>query len=119
MVIEHRQVTATPAAAVREVLDLEDASSWFQGALGELYAIVAAQKLTPSGPSRRIFANDLFTHERGEATIYVPCAEPRARCHQAPKWYWVPHGAPRPEVLVAIGGGTGGLHRAVVLGGCR
>jgi len=51
------------------------AASWFQGALGELYAIVAAQKLTPSGQAGGIFASDLFTHERGEATIYVPCAE--------------------------------------------
>jgi DNA-binding transcriptional MerR regulator len=75
VVIEHRQVPATPAAAVREVLDLEDVATWFQGALGELYAIVAAQKLTPSGPAGGIFASDLFTHERGEATIYVPCAE--------------------------------------------
>jgi DNA-binding transcriptional MerR regulator len=75
LVIEHRQVPAVPAAAVREVLDLEDAASWFQGALGELYAIIAAQKLTTLGPAGGIFASELFTHERGEATIYVPCAE--------------------------------------------
>ena len=48
VVIEHRQVAATPAVAVRDVLDLEDAASWFQGALGELHAIAAAQKLTLS-----------------------------------------------------------------------
>ncbi len=76
VVIEHRQVAAMSAAAVREVLDLEHAASWFQGALGELYGIIAAQKLTPSGQAGGIFANDLFTHERGEATIYVPSAEP-------------------------------------------
>jgi len=76
VIIEHRQVAATPAAAVREVLDLEDATSWFQGALGELYAIIAAQKLTPSGQAGGIFASDLFTHDRGEATVYLPCAEP-------------------------------------------
>ena len=51
VVIEHRQVAATPAVAVRDVLDLEDAASWFQGALGELHAIAAAQKLTLSGPA--------------------------------------------------------------------
>ena len=73
--IEHRQVAATPAAAVSEVIDAEDSATWFQGALGELYAIAAAQKLTPSGPAGGIFANDLFTHGRGDATIYVPCAE--------------------------------------------
>jgi effector-binding domain-containing protein len=58
------------------MLDLEDAVSWFQGALGELYATVAAQNLTPSGQAGGIFASDLFTHERGEATIYLPCDEP-------------------------------------------
>jgi DNA-binding transcriptional MerR regulator len=75
-VIEHRQVTATPAAAVREMLDLEDAFSWFQGAVGELHGIVAAQQLTPSGATGGIFANHLFTHGRGEATIYIPCTDP-------------------------------------------
>jgi DNA-binding transcriptional MerR regulator len=75
VIIEHRQVAATPAVAVREMLDLEDATSWFQGALGELYGIAAAQKLTLSGQAGGIFASDLFTRERGEATIYLPCAE--------------------------------------------
>jgi effector-binding domain-containing protein len=67
---------ATSAIAVREVIDAEDAAWWLQGALGELYAMVTAQKLTPLGPAGGIFANDLFTHDRGEATIYLPCAEP-------------------------------------------
>jgi DNA-binding transcriptional MerR regulator/effector-binding domain-containing protein len=74
--IEHRQVRATTAAAVQEVIDVEDAASWYQGALGELYALLAARRLSPSGPGGGIFGNDLFTHERGEATIYVPCSEP-------------------------------------------
>jgi DNA-binding transcriptional MerR regulator len=76
VVIEHRQVAATPAVAVRDMLDLEDATSWFQGALGELYATATAQKLTLSGYAGGIFASDLFTHGRGEATIYLPCTDP-------------------------------------------
>jgi DNA-binding transcriptional MerR regulator len=80
VVIEHRQVPSTPAVAVRDVLDADDAASWFQGALGELYATVAAQKLTPAGPAGGIYASDLFTHERGEATVYVPSrADPSDR----------------------------------------
>jgi effector-binding domain-containing protein len=58
------------------MLDLADGSSWFQGAIGELYAVIAAQKLTPLGQAGGIFAGDLFTHERGDATVFVPCAEP-------------------------------------------
>ena len=76
VVVEHRLVEETRALAVRDVLDLDDAASWFQGALGELYAIIAAQKLTPLSQAGGIFAKDHFTHERGETTIYVPCAEP-------------------------------------------
>ena len=72
--IERRQVPATPAAAVRDTLDLEDFASWFQGALGELYATIAAQELTPGRDPGGIFATGLFTRERGEATVYLPCA---------------------------------------------
>jgi DNA-binding transcriptional MerR regulator len=71
--IEHRRMLATPAAAVSGVIDVSDARAWYQGALGELHALLAAQKITPSGPAGAIYTNDLFTHERGEATIFVPC----------------------------------------------
>jgi DNA-binding transcriptional MerR regulator len=71
--IEHRRMPATPAAAVGEVIDVKDATGWYQGALGELHALLAAQKITPSGPGGAIYANDLFAHERGQATVFVPC----------------------------------------------
>jgi effector-binding domain-containing protein len=64
---------ATPAAAVNAVIDISDATGWYQGALGELHALLAAQKIIPIGPGGAIYANDLFTHERGEATVFVPC----------------------------------------------
>jgi effector-binding domain-containing protein len=63
---------ATPAAAVSEIIDVTDATGWYQGALGELHALLAAQKITPNGPGGAIYANDLFTHERGQATVFVP-----------------------------------------------
>ena len=68
-------MAATPAAAVSEAIDVRDATGWYQGALGELHALLAAQKIAPTGPGGAIYANDLFTHERGEATVFVPCAE--------------------------------------------
>jgi DNA-binding transcriptional MerR regulator len=71
--IEHRRMPATPAAAVSEVIDAQDASGWYQGALGELHALLAAQKVAPAGPGGAIYANDLFSHARGQATIFVPC----------------------------------------------
>jgi DNA-binding transcriptional MerR regulator len=67
-----RHVRATPAVAIIETVDVADTLSWFQGALGELYATLAAQDVAPAGPAGGIFDNDLFTHERGQATIFVP-----------------------------------------------
>ena len=47
--IEVRSVPAVPAAAVTEVVDAEDSGSWLQGALGELQATLAAQRLPAGG----------------------------------------------------------------------
>ncbi len=73
--IAHRRMPATSAAAVSEVIDVRDAGSWYQGALGELHALLAAQKIAPTGPAGGIYSNELFSHERGEATMFLPCNE--------------------------------------------
>jgi len=48
--IEHRSVPATAAAAIEAVVDRADALAWWQGALGELRATLAAQRLKAAGP---------------------------------------------------------------------
>src|SRR5450755_3166751 len=72
--ISHRSVAATRAAAITAVIDIEDASSWYQGALGELHATINAQALSASGAPAGIYSPDLFTIERGQATVFIPCA---------------------------------------------
>ncbi|AEM85840.1 transcriptional regulator, MerR family [Streptomyces violaceusniger Tu 4113] len=74
--IGRRRVLATPAAAITETVDVAEALTWYQGALGEIYATLDAQGLAADGPAGGIFSNDLFTHEQGSATIFVPCAGP-------------------------------------------
>jgi DNA-binding transcriptional MerR regulator len=70
--VEHRTVPATAAAAIEDVVDLDDLLPWYHGALGELYAGVAAQGLDPGGPSGGLFSSDLFQYERGAVTVFVP-----------------------------------------------
>ncbi len=72
--VERRSIGTVTAVAVSEVIDVEDALSWFEGALGELYATLAAQNLPTAGPGGGIFSNELFSYERGTATIFVPCS---------------------------------------------
>ena len=73
--IHHRYVPATLAAAITQTVQTAEALIWFQGALGELGATLAAQHLDPGGPPGGVFADELFADERGEATIFVPCTQ--------------------------------------------
>jgi effector-binding domain-containing protein len=71
--IRHRRVAATQAAVVSGIMDMADALPWFHGALGELRGTLAAQRLSVDGPAGGIFSNDLYSDERGPATIFIPC----------------------------------------------
>ncbi|MFI1918179.1 MerR family transcriptional regulator [Nocardia sp. NPDC020380] len=74
--VELRAVPATSAAAITDVVDAADGAAWMLGALGELYATLTAQQLTPTGPAGGIYSDEVFTDHRGESTIFVPCAGP-------------------------------------------
>jgi DNA-binding transcriptional MerR regulator len=74
--IRHRSIKATASAAISEMLDIKDALSWYQGALAELDATLAAQRAPASGPTGGVFSNALFSDGRGEATIFIPCDTP-------------------------------------------
>ena len=71
-VIGHRRVPATHAAAITSTVDVEDLAGWYQGAIGEIVATISTQGVVASGPPGGIYANELFTEERGSATIFLP-----------------------------------------------
>jgi len=72
--ITFRRVDATPAAAISETVSIDEIAAWYQGALGELHATLAAQDLLEAGAPGGIYDDDLFADERGRATIFIPCA---------------------------------------------
>jgi DNA-binding transcriptional MerR regulator len=71
--IGRRSADRVAAAAISEVVDTKDALTWYLGALGELRAALTAQNLRARGSAGGIFSNALFSHARGEATIFIPC----------------------------------------------
>jgi DNA-binding transcriptional MerR regulator len=73
--VERRRYDATPAAAVSATVDLASSGAWWQGALGEIAATLDAQGARPAGPPGGVYATELFTDERGRATVFVPCAD--------------------------------------------
>ncbi len=72
LTVEHRTVPAMPAVGIEQTVDREDVLSWWQGALGELHAIVRAQDLVAMGPSGGLYGSELFQHGRGQATVFIP-----------------------------------------------
>jgi DNA-binding transcriptional MerR regulator len=74
--VRHRHAAAVSAAAISEVVGRADALAWYQGALGELHATLAAQGVAATGPGGGIYQTEMFTEERGEATIFLPCQAP-------------------------------------------
>jgi DNA-binding transcriptional MerR regulator len=72
--IEHRTVPATPAVAISDTVSREDLVTWWRGALGELHAVVDARAVEATGPSGGLYASEIFQHDRGEATVYIPIA---------------------------------------------
>jgi DNA-binding transcriptional MerR regulator len=73
--MEHRSEPALLTAAISETISSEDLGPWFQGAMGELRATLAAQGVTTAGPPGAVVADDFFADERGAVTIFIPSAE--------------------------------------------
>jgi DNA-binding transcriptional MerR regulator len=71
-VIEHRRLPATSAAAVTATVNVGDLVAWYHGAIGEIQGTLSAQDIVASGPPGGIYANELFTDERGDATLFFP-----------------------------------------------
>ena len=70
--VEHRTVAPTPALAIHDVVDREDVLAWWHGALGELRATVTAQRLRQAGSPGGLYSTEIFEHDRGAATVFVP-----------------------------------------------
>ena len=66
--------SACAGGGIAQNVGREDILPWWQGALGELHATVRAQGLRPAGPAGGLFASELFTRDRGDATVFVPVA---------------------------------------------
>jgi DNA-binding transcriptional MerR regulator len=98
---EHRAIAATPAAAIRDIVDTDDLSLWFEGAFGEIYATLAAQHATADGPGGGIYATDIFADDRGEATLFVPCNAAFRRSGRVE-----PRVIPSVELAIAVHTGT-------------
>jgi DNA-binding transcriptional MerR regulator len=82
--VELRLAPAITAAGITEVVELHDVLSWYSEAMLELDAALASLRMLPTGPPGGLYANALFSEERGEATVYLPLADPPRTGRVAP-----------------------------------
>jgi DNA-binding transcriptional MerR regulator len=73
--VEVRVVPATRALGIHATVTRAELLAWWRGAVGELEAVVLARGPRRTGPTGGLFASDIFQHDRGEATVFVPVAE--------------------------------------------
>jgi DNA-binding transcriptional MerR regulator len=73
--MEHRSEPALHTAAISETVSLDALGPWFHGALGELTGTLAAQGVAATGPPGAVVANEFFSDERGDITVFVPSGE--------------------------------------------
>jgi DNA-binding transcriptional MerR regulator len=74
--VEHRSIPPMRVAAISQEITAADLGPWYNGALGELYATLSAQDIALTGDAGGVFAEELFSHERGQVTIYLPARAP-------------------------------------------
>jgi DNA-binding transcriptional MerR regulator len=106
--VTHRTVQPTAAVGIRQTVDREDILAWWQGALGELHATARAQRVRPAGPGGGLYASELFTRDRGEATVFLPidAGRPTGDASQRAVGRVVPLVIPAAELAVATHPGS-------------
>ena len=72
LAVSYRNVDATPAASISETIEIAGLGLWLRGALGELRATLTAQNVLMAGPAGGIYDCELYTNERGQATVFIP-----------------------------------------------
>lgn len=70
--IIHRTVPAALAVLISDVIDLRDASHWFEVAMRKLRATLAVQGIDAVGPAGGVYSNAFFEDEQGLATVFIP-----------------------------------------------
>jgi DNA-binding transcriptional MerR regulator/effector-binding domain-containing protein len=72
--LEHRSVPAAPSIAVHADVERDDLPAWWQGAVTEVLDAVRDQGLARTGAPGGLYGFDVFAHDRGPVTVFVPIA---------------------------------------------
>lgn len=72
--VELRHEPAVAVWSIRAVVDSVDIDRWFTANMRQLATALTTSGTHPDGPLGGVYDRELFTEERGEATLFVPVA---------------------------------------------
>jgi DNA-binding transcriptional MerR regulator len=70
--VEHLEVAAVSAVAIRETVAREDLADWWAAGFAELRSHMADSGLEAGGPPGGLFSGELFEQALGEAVLFIP-----------------------------------------------
>ena len=72
--VELRHEPAAAVWSIRAVVDSADIDRWFTASMRQLEIALTTSRTHPDGPLGGVYDRELFSEERGEATLFVPVA---------------------------------------------
>ncbi len=75
LAIQRRSDPAMLAVAIHATVTREDLDRWWSDAMKDLFDLVRRTGSHQLGPAGGLYADELFTRERGAATLYIPVSE--------------------------------------------
>ena len=73
--IEYRWVPETPALAVSETVNAEEALEWWGSAFDDLHATADRLGMEPAGPGGALFPSEFYELEEADLVAFLPLAE--------------------------------------------
>jgi DNA-binding transcriptional MerR regulator/effector-binding domain-containing protein len=84
--IDERFLPGGPAISVAAHVTRKDVVSWFGNALAGLRATAVAAGLEQTGPTGGLYDDELFTHDAGNARVYLPVLDSPALDGTGVRW---------------------------------
>jgi DNA-binding transcriptional MerR regulator len=72
LTVEHREIDATPALAIREHVPAAEAVAWWMASFTLLHTALRSVDVRRTGPDGALFPAEFFEAEAGEVTAFVP-----------------------------------------------
>jgi len=73
--VEYRSIPRMRVLAISEPVAMDGLESWWSEAFDELYGVLTASNIEPTGPAGALYPNEFFEIELGEVVAFLPVSK--------------------------------------------